>query len=88
MADPSVQTLTKDVWTKVATNVVSGYVHILKKSVQYLQTYRDNGGAVPAAGDPSEGAELNFPGTPIEASAGIDVYIMPLRADGRVRVDV
>ena len=88
MADPVITATPKDVWTKVATNKTTGFVHIHKKSASYLQTYRLTGGAVPAAGDPAEGVEMLEPGAEIKSSAGIDVYIMALSVDGVVRVDV
>lgn len=89
MADPVIVPCAADVWTKVATNVTTGQVHIKDTAPgTYLQTYRMTGGAAPAAGDPSEGVQINGPSVPIEATAGIDVYIMPRGADGAVRVDV
>lgn len=88
MADPVIVPCPADVWTKVATNVTAGQVHIKDtRPGDYLQTYRMTGGAAPDAGDPSEGAKITGPFALIEATAGIDVYIMPLGAAGSVRVD-
>ena len=47
MADPAVTALTKDVWTKVATDVVTGQIHRLNNDPVYMQTYRLTGGAAP-----------------------------------------
>lgn len=89
MADPVIVACPVDVWTKVATNVTSGQIHIKdSKPGMYLQTYRMTGNAAPAAGNPAEGVQIDGASTPIEATAGIDVYIMPRGAAGSVRVDV
>lgn len=83
MADPVIVPCPADVWTKVATNVTAGQVHIKDtRPGDYLQTYRMTGGAAPDAGDPSEVAKITGPFALIEATAGIDVYIMPLGAAG------
>ena len=92
MADPAITALTVDVWTKVATAVAAGQVHILEtagsegESLIYLQTYRTTGGTAPTL--KTEGIPLNKLSTPIESSFSIDVYIMATGADGTVRVDV
>ena len=84
MADPVVVTCPKDVWTKVATNVTTGLIHILKTDPDaYYQTYRDTGGAAPV--DLSDAVPFDSP-LQISASAGIDVYIQPNGEDGIVRV--
>lgn len=87
MADPVIVPCAADVWTKVATDVTTGIIH-LKSSEPgaYLQTYRDTGGGAPT--DPAEGVQIPGPSIPIQATAGIDVYIMPLNKAGSVRVDL
>ena len=86
MADPVITACPVDVWTKVATNVTTGFVHILKTDPdRYLQTYRDTGAAAPANND---GAVPFDTPLPISASAGIDVYIQPVGKLGSVRVDL
>jgi hypothetical protein len=91
MANPVVVSVPKGgQWTKVVENVTSGFIHILNKSASYVQTYRETGDPAPAdtpAGR-AEGAELNFPGTDIDATFAIDVYLwVDGGVDGNVRVD-
>lgn len=89
MANPIIVACSADTWTKVATNVTTGQVHIKNtRPVVYLHTYRMTGDAAPAAGDSSEGVQFDGPSTPISAAAAIDVYIMPRDVAGSVRVDV
>ena len=86
MADPAVVACPKDVWTKVATNVTSGAVHVLDTAPNvYKQTYRDTGGAAPS--DDTDAVNLIRPTDIISASSGIDVYIKPVGVAGSVRVD-
>lgn len=87
MADPVIVACTKDIWTKVATNVTTGYVWIKDSGPNvYFQTYRDTGGAAPS--DNADAVNMSLPGMPIAATAGIDVYIQPVKVDGSVRVDI
>lgn len=86
MANPAIVACPEGEWTKVATNVTSGQVHV--KDTQpgvYLQTYRTT--ADPAPTLASEGVALDWPSIPIQATSGIDVYIWPIGAAGSVRVD-
>lgn len=86
MADPVVVSCTKDVWTKVATNVTTGVVHILKTDPDaYYQTYRVT--TNPAPTDLTDAVPFDTP-LQISAGAGIDVYIQPKNVDGSVRVDL
>ena len=60
MADPVIVPCPVGVWTPVAINKTTGVVHILKTDPDnYLQTYRDTGGAVPIL--ISEGVSFNEP---------------------------
>ena len=87
MADPVIENLTADTWTKVATNKTSGQVHILNGLPRnYIHTYRDTGGAAPTLA--SEGVSFKGITEEIVASTGIDVYVMALNAAGSVRVDL
>lgn len=85
MADPVVVSLTAGVWTKIATDVTSGMVHPLSDVGVYAQTYRDTGGVAPTG---TEEGVVFLASTPIEASAGIDVYVRCSQAGGKVRVDL
>lgn len=87
MADPAITALVADTWTKVATNVTGGLIHILDNTPKaYIHTYRDTGGLAPTTTVEAVG----FTGVTeeISASAGIDVYIMAVGAAGSVRVDL
>lgn len=90
MANPVIIDCTKDVWTKVATDVVTGQVHKKSEVPQlYLHTYRLTGETAPAL--KTEGVEIFIHenlSENISALAGIDVYIMPIGEDGKVRVDL
>lgn len=86
MADPVVVPCPADAWTKVATDVLTGVVHIRSNTPSlYLQTYRGTGEAAPTAKD--DAVPFTEP-LIISASAGIDVYVQPLDAAGSVRVDL
>lgn len=87
MANPAVTACTKDAWTKVATSVTSGQVHILSKAPsQYAQTYRVTGDPAPTT--LAEAVVLTEISTPISSSSNIDVYIYAFGAAGSVRVDL
>ena len=95
MADPTLVTCTADAWTKVATNVTTGVIHIITNVPgQYLQTYRDTGGAAPSGSPGEEAVLIPADEISIAAAAGIDVYIYVKTAptstavNGRVRVDL
>ena len=76
-------------WTKVATNIISGQIHrVSLVPYGYLQSYKDTGDAAPTL--KSEGV-VAFEQSNLEsilALSGIDVYLYPLLAAGRVRVDL
>lgn len=87
MANPVVTACTKDAWTKVATNVTSGQVHILSKAPnQYSHTYRATGEAAPTT--LTEAVVMAQISMPISAPTAIDVYIYAHGAAGSVRVDL
>lgn len=89
MATPVFVTCNKDAWTKVATNVETGFIHMVSLDPNiYLYTYRDTGDPAPT---------LRTDGVPlfdednvasILATAGIDVYVWVDKVDGKVRVDL
>jgi hypothetical protein len=87
MANPAVTACTKDAWTKVATNVTAGKVHILSNAPnQYSQTYRATGEAAPTT--LPEAVAIPDVTFTITAAAAIDVYVYAHGAAGSVRVDV
>lgn len=87
MADPTIVACTKNAWTKVATNVTAGQIHILSSAPsQYSHTYRMTGEAAPTT--TAEAVVMSAVSIPISAAAAIDVYIYAHGAAGSVRVDV
>ena len=89
MANPVFVTCAKNVWTKVATNVQTGFVHkVGGASNGYLHAYRDTGDAAPTLETEGVDAFENSITESILATAGIDVYIFSQKAAGKVRVDL
>jgi len=86
MANPVLVACPAGQWTKVATALQDGKVHITNNDPdKYTYTYRDTGAAAPtlfteAAPMP---AALEF-----NLTDGIDVYVWPIGAAGQVRADV
>lgn len=86
MAIPVIVACPAETWTLVATNVTSGFVHILDESpAKYYQTYRPTGGLAPTT--KTEAVPFTTV-LQISASSGIDVYIMAVVSAGSVRVDL
>lgn len=91
MAEPVFFDLSEGVFTKVAEAVTTGVISKKTEAPQeYLQTYRNTGNP-----KPDDDAELGVAmfqdlrvSEDIINSNLIDIYIMPIGADGRVRVDV
>lgn len=87
MANPVIIDCPADTWTKVATAVTSGLVHIfVGEKLKWLQTYRLTGEAAPT--DKSDAIALVEPTDTISASSAIDVYVYPNGGAGKVRVDL
>jgi hypothetical protein len=87
MADPLVIAIPENTWTKVATNVTNGMVHLLTASRGiYLQTYRLTGEAAPTL--VSEGVRIFDNEAEISSESSIDVYIYCQGEAGSVRVDI
>jgi hypothetical protein len=84
MANPAIVACTQSAWVKVATNVLSGNIRIMKSGM-YLVTYRLTGQAAPAN---DNDAVVLDDGEIIQASAGIDVYVKAVGQVGSVRVSV
>jgi hypothetical protein len=88
MGNPVLVACAKDSWTKVATNVQTGFIQQVSGAPNgYLQTYRDTGDAAPTLETQGVVAFEKDITEPISATAGIDVYIWAHRAAGSVRVD-
>lgn len=90
MADPAHETLVKDEWKKVATNVTTGRVHALGGPGRYFHTYRDTGVAAPSNSESNralEGVPFEGVSEEISSSIGIDVYVYCSEV-GRVRIDL
>lgn len=88
MANPAFVDCPSNTWAKVAEKVITGFLHNKLRGPQYLQTYRTYDD--PAPTDQSEGVQIfvNSDTAIISATADIDVYIMSLGKDGKVRVDL
>lgn len=85
MADPVIVACAAGAWTKIATAVTIGQVHVKDTDAAYLHTYRMTGQPAPVA--QSEG--VAFTGSvPIESVDDIDVYVWAAGAAGSVRVDL
>ena len=88
MANPILVACAKNAWTKVATNVQTGFIHKVKGINGYLQTYRDTTDPAPTLITQGVVAFENSGTESINATAGIDVYIWAQGAAGSVRVDL
>lgn len=89
MANPVLVNCAIGVWTPVAVNVTTGQIKKLDSRPNlYFETYCMTGNPAPTSR--AEGVPMfqNSNAEEISASAAIDVYIMAVGADGRVRVDV
>ena len=92
MADPEIIPCPFGVWTKVATAVQSGVIHLQEGVEQkWYQTYRETGGSAPS--DLTEIIPFGIDSESrlteeINANTPIDVYIRPSKKDGLVRVDL
>lgn len=90
MATPTFVDLPADTWTKIATNVTSGQVHLVNNSPNVIRSayVQPSGGAAPTT--VAEGVPVFQDGTSesIQFSVGADVYLRPEGVASRVRVDV
>ena len=91
MATPTFIALPADTWTKIATNITTGQVHLVDNGPNVIRsTYIQPTGAAAPANDPALGVPA-FEGVTTESmqfSAGADVYLRPEGEASRVRVDV
>ena len=88
MANPVFVTCAKDAWTKVATNVQTGFVHMVLGANGYLQAYVDTTDPAPTLETQGVVAFENSGTEAISATAGIDIYIWAHDKAGKVRVDL
>ncbi len=89
MANPTFVTCKKNIWKKVATDVLTGQIWKADKEPNlYIHTYRTTGD--PAPTDRNEGMPIfqNKISEEISPSAGIDIYIMAIENNGKVRIDI
>jgi hypothetical protein len=86
MANPVIKTIKENEWRLMATSVTAGNIWLLDESQNALFTYRMTGGIAPTTAD--EGVRFQGQGMIISNDAPIDVYIMALNDNGKVRVDV
>lgn len=84
MASPVGFDLTKNTWTKVATNVTEGQIWIVEPRAVYSHYYVATGGAAPT--DMTLASPLPEPGLPISVDVASDVYVYAGGVDGRVLV--
>jgi hypothetical protein len=91
MATPVFEDLPADTWTKIATNVTQGQVHLIKTGPNVIRrAYIQPSGDPAPADDPSLGIPAFDEGTSeiIQFTAGADIYMRPEAVASRVRVDL
>ena len=91
MATPVFVTLPKNVFTKIATGITQGQVHLVDNSPNNIvSTYIQPTGAAAPANDVALGVPVFDTGTTetMNFDAAADVYLMPVGEVSRVRVDV
>ncbi len=91
MATPVFVDLPKDVWTKIATNVTQGQVHLIGNKPNVIRsTYIQPTGASAPANNAALGVPVFEEGTTelMNFTAGADVYLRPDGEVSRVRVDI
>ena len=88
MSNPIFIDCPEGAWTKIATAVITGFVHRKNHIPKYLQTYKQTGEAAPTLLSDGVGLFLEFNTEEITDSNPIDVYIWCTGAAGRVRVDL
>jgi hypothetical protein len=85
MADPTLVSVTKGSWVKVATDVASIACWIAKQTAIYSWTYRATGEAAPTLA--TEKAKLSYPGRVFRSATAFDLYIWCQGEDGVLRLD-
>ena len=88
MADPATVACPANVWTKVATDILTGQIHKKLTRTVYLQTYRETGNPDPTLQSEGVPAFPDGPSEEISSNVPIDVWIFAVGKAGSVRVDV
>ncbi len=87
MADPTVVTLTKNTWVKVASSVTAATIDIrLYEGQPIYQTYRMAGNAAPT--DLSDATICESAQLVVSTSAAIDVYLYAFDQASSARVSI
>jgi len=86
MSNPQILLLPADEWSKVASAVTVGRIHIISSiPIEYYSFFKVEDDPPPFG---LEGAEILQRIDDISSSFKIDVYIYPLGSIGKVRVDI
>jgi len=91
MSDPAIIPVAGSAFTKIATAVKIGQVHLKDMTPYYVYTYRDTGGAAPIyPGDLDECVDFVGKSMAISSANAIDIYMATAKDDGggSVRVDL
>jgi len=87
MANPDIQTLTADTWTKVAEAVTGGKIYIITSTpTAYFTFYKVAGDTAPVG--LNIGEQRLFDSEDISSISQIDVYVYPVGGTGKLRVDL
>lgn len=86
--NPITFTLSKGVWTKIIASERTGQIHRLPTADgdRYLITHRLPGQAAPT--DTSDAIYLEDQSTEFEFDGSVDIYMMAVDSNGKVRVDI
>lgn len=76
--------ITAETWTKVATAVVAGDIHVQRDGVFYYHAFVETGDPAPTG---TNEAVRFLKNARIEAQSPIDAYVYCVRGAGKIRVD-
>lgn len=85
MSNPVIKTIKKDEWRKIASNVVYCSIHLIDENQNAVFTYRTAGDLT--AIDNDEGIRITNKSVKLKSDLNIDVYVMALNDNGKIRVD-
>ena len=91
MATPTFVDLPKDTWTKIATDINQGQMHLVSTDANVMRyTYIQPTGAAAPADNDALGTPVfeNRTTESLSFSTGADVYLRPQGEASRVRVDL